>query len=154
MLRHVIGFLTFALCFGAGWIFGAKATPEIRQVYQSSFPFPGQGSLSTSGGDRGLDPLNDSWAPPPKVTGLKILSKPKPQYTDEARNDNLEGTVLLRVTFLANGQIGSVLAVKGLPDGLTDCAITAARQLKFNPVKVNGTPQTVTKSLEYSFSLY
>ena len=86
--------------------------------------------------------------------GLKIISKPKATFTNEARQANFTGTVMLRVTFLANGSIGGVSAIKGAPYGLTEQAIAAAHNIRFEPAKVNGVPQTVTKSVEYSFTLY
>lgn len=103
------------------------------------------------GGDEGN-------GPPPKAVGessaLKIISKPKATFTNEARQANFTGTVMLRVTFLANGSIGGVSAIKGAPYGLTEQAIAAAHNIRFEPAKVNGVPQTVTKSVEYSFTLY
>jgi hypothetical protein len=60
----------------------------------------------------------------------------------------------LRVTFLASGQIGGIASVNGQPYGLTEQAIAAARQLKFEPAKRNGVPQTVIKQVQYSFTLY
>lgn len=86
--------------------------------------------------------------------GIKILSKPRPGYTDAARQNNVQGTVILRVTFLASGQVGSVSAVKGLPNGLTEMAIAAAKRISFTPAKVNGVPQAVTRQIEYTFSIY
>lgn len=85
---------------------------------------------------------------------LKILSKPKAVYTDQARRNQVQGTVKLRVVFLANGTIGSVFALNGLTDGLTEQAMTAAREIKFEPQKVSGQPISVVKTLEYSFTLY
>jgi len=100
----------------------------------------------------------DGGAPPPKVAGvsqgIKILSKPRPGYTDAARQNNIQGTVILRVTFQANGQIGGISPVKGLGNGLTEQAIAAARRISFEPAKVNGVPQSVTKQIEYTFSIY
>jgi TonB family protein len=96
--------------------------------------------------------------PPPRPVGvtapLKILAKPKPSYTDSARQNQVQGTVILRVTFLASGAIGSISPVKGLPNGLTEQAIAAARSIRFEPAKSNGVGQTVTKQVEYTFSIY
>ena len=86
--------------------------------------------------------------------GLKILSKPRPGYTDAARTAGIQGTVILRVTFNANGSIGTISPVKGLPSGLTEKAIAAARGISFEPAKRDGVGQTVTKQIEYSFSIY
>jgi TonB family protein len=85
---------------------------------------------------------------------LVILSKPRPGYTDSARQANIQGTVILRVTFLANGQIGGISPVKGLPNGLTEQAIAAARRISFEPKKVDGVGQSLTRQIEYTFSIY
>jgi outer membrane biosynthesis protein TonB len=37
---------------------------------------------------------------------------------------------------------------------LTEQAIAAARQIRFEPAKKNGVPQTVTNQVQYQFTLY
>lgn len=86
--------------------------------------------------------------------GLNIIAKPRPTYTDSARAANIQGTVRLRVIFLANGGIGSIAPVTGLPNGLTEQAISCAKRVVFLPKRVNGVPVTVVKQVEYSFSIY
>src|SRR5436190_3513005 len=105
----------------------------------------------TGDGDGGLPP------PPskPKVTEpIKIISKPQARYTDATRQNNFTGQVQLRITFLASGQIGSVTAVSSLPYGLTEQAIAAAKQIRFEPAKRDGVPYTVTKTFQYGFNIY
>jgi TonB family protein len=85
---------------------------------------------------------------------LKIISKPRAGYTDSARQANVEGTVVLEVKFLPSCQVGSIAVVKGLPNGLTEQAIAAARRIRFDPAKINGVPQTVISQIEYTFSMY
>ncbi len=96
--------------------------------------------------------------PPPPPTGVskpwRLISKPRPGYTDAARQANIQGTVILKVVFLASGQVGSISAVKGLPNGLTEQAIAAARGIRFEPALVNGIPRAVSKQIEYTFSIY
>jgi N-acetyl-anhydromuramyl-L-alanine amidase AmpD len=41
-----------------------------------------------------------------------------------------------------------------LPLGLTTNALIAAKQLHFAPAKTDDIPQTVTKAIEYRFTLY
>ncbi|MFZ1700236.1 MAG: TonB family protein [Pyrinomonadaceae bacterium] len=118
----------------------------------------GGGLGNGNGNGRGSGDDGDS-GPPPEVRrgvtqGLKILSKPRAGYTDAARQNNIQGTVILRVTFLGSGQIGSISPIKGLPNGLTEQAIAAARRMSFEPAKTNGVGQSVTKQVEYSFSIY
>ena len=93
-------------------------------------------------------------SPRPATSNLNILSKPRANYTDSARQNNTQGSVSLRVTFLADGQIGSVSTVNTLPDGLTEQAIAAARSIKFQPAQSNGKPISVTKIVQYNFTLY
>lgn len=122
----------------------------------------GDGSGSGGGlGDGNGDGSGPGGGPPPPPSrpvgvtqGIKILSKPRPGYTDSARQANIQGTVILRVTFLGSGGIGSISTVKGLPNGLTEQAIAAARRISFDPAKRDGVGQTVTKQIEYTFSIY
>ena len=85
---------------------------------------------------------------------LSILSKPQPQYTEEARKNQISGTVRLRVIFNSNGSIGSVTAISGLGYGLTEKAIAAAHSIRFEPALKNGSPTSVSKTIEYNFNLY
>lgn len=116
------------------------------------------GGLGSGNGNGTGDGEDGGGNPPPRQAGvsspLKILSKPKGRYTDAARVANIQGTVVLRVTFLASGAIGSISTVKGLPSGLTESAIAAARGIRFEPAKVNGVPQTTVRTLEIGFAIY
>ncbi|MEQ1922842.1 MAG: TonB family protein [Pyrinomonadaceae bacterium] len=118
----------------------------------------GYGSGLGNGNGNGTGDGDGGGGPPPRAVGvtqgIKILSKPRPGYTDSARQNNITGTVILRVTFLASGQVGSISPVKGLGNGLTEQAIAAARRISFEPAKTNGVPQSVTKQIEYTFSIY
>jgi TonB family protein len=87
-----------------------------------------------------------------RITPLQILSKPRPTYTAAARENGIEGSVLLKVTLLASGDVGAVTPVKSLPHGLTERAIAAAKQMRFTPKTVNGVPVSVVQTLEYTFT--
>jgi hypothetical protein len=95
---------------------------------------------------------------PPRYTkvdsSVTILSKPRPAYSDMARRYMVSGTVKLRVTFEKNGEIGNITALAKLPLGLTQNAISAARNIKFSPALRRGDPYSVTKVLEFNFTLY
>jgi TonB family protein len=84
----------------------------------------------------------------------RLLSKPEPHYTEEARRQQVTGTVLLRVVFSSLGQVVQIRAVQSLPFGLTDKAIAAAREIKFVPATRGGHPVSVQMQLEYNFNLY
>jgi len=82
-----------------------------------------------------------------------ILYKEKAQYTKEAKDNKIEGMVVLSVVFGADGQIGDIRVIKGLPDGLTQKAIEATSKIRFEPAMKDGQPVSVRGALEFSFNL-
>jgi TonB family protein len=84
----------------------------------------------------------------------RLLSKPEPQYTEDARRNQVTGTVMLRVVFSSEGEVDQIQAVRTLPFGLTEKAIAAARQIKFVPAMKDGQAVSVQMQLEYNFNLY
>src|SRR5882762_1217200 len=87
-------------------------------------------------------------------TKARVLSKPEPQYTEEARKNQITGTVILRAVFTSGGQVANISARSGLPYGLTERAIAAARQIKFVPATKDGHAVSMYIQLEYNFNLY
>lgn len=85
---------------------------------------------------------------------LIILSKPRALFTDRARQNQIQGKVVLRIAFKKNGKIGKIKVVEGLPDGLSENAVKAAEGIRFEPATKNGKPITVTKNIEYNFNIY
>ena len=83
-----------------------------------------------------------------------VLLKPEPQYTEDARKNQVTGTVVLKVVFASSGDVVQIRAVRSLPFGLTERAIAAARQIRFEPAKRDGRPVSVSMQLEYNFNLY
>ena len=84
----------------------------------------------------------------------RLLSKPEPQYTEEARRNQVSGTVTLRVVFSSAGEVVQIRALRTLPFGLTERAIAAARQIRFVPAVKGGHAVSVHMQLEYNFNLY
>ena len=117
----------------------------------------GNGNGDGDGDGDNLPQVKPSPKPPTPVgptEGVKILSKPRANYTDAARQNQVQGKVVLRVTFSANGSIGAISVVSGLGNGLTEQAIAAARGIRFEPAKRGGVPYTVSKPVEYTFTIY
>jgi len=71
---------------------------------------------------------------------VEILSKPRPAYTDEARQLHVEGEVLVEVMFTAGGQLQVRRVVRGLGHGLDESALRAAQQIRFRPAQRDGAP--------------
>lgn len=121
----------------------------------------GNGSGYGSGNGNGNGPGSgdgSSSGPPPDIIRVtspyKIIAKPKATYTDAARTNNIQGSVTLKIVLLASGQVGSITPVTRLPYGLTEQAIAAARQIRFEPKKVNGVATSTTVTFQYGFNIY
>lgn len=97
---------------------------------------------------------SDTSASKDLASGVKIFTMPKPPYTEEARKEQVEGSVMLRVMFNRDGTIGSVTVVKALGFGLTEQAIAASKRIVFTPAEREGVTYTVSKPVQYTFSLY
>jgi TonB family protein len=99
------------------------------------------------GGGRSIETMTATLRP-------TILYREKAKYTEEARQNKIQGTVVLQVVFNVNGTISDIRVIRGLPDGLTEKAIEAAKKIRFNPAVKSGTPVSVRGNLEFSFNLY
>ena len=127
---------------------------------------PGRGG-NTGGGDRrdggggpggggggGGEDYNRTFAPKDVSQKARIISRPEPQYTEEARKNQISGTVVLRAVLGSNGSVSGIRAVSGLPFGLTEKAIAAAHQIKFVPAQKDGRAVSQYIQIEYNFNLY
>src|SRR6266702_605599 len=84
---------------------------------------------------------------------VEIIFKPKPVYTEEARKLQLEGEVLLEVSFGANGEMHVNRVVHGLGHGLDEAAVAAANKIKFKPAQRNGSSVDSTAVVHVMFQL-
>jgi len=89
----------------------------------------------------------------PASTSLEVLSKPPVQYTAAARQQKIQGDVILRVTFTANGQVVVQGVVRGLGFGLDEEARRVAEQIRFRPATRNGQPVDLTTNITITFQL-
>lgn len=85
---------------------------------------------------------------------VRLLSKPEPSYTGEAKLAQITGVVVLKCVFSSEGTITNIRVVQGLPKGLTERAIAAARLIKFIPATKDGKNVSMWMQLEYNFNLY
>ena len=83
----------------------------------------------------------------------QLLGRPTPGYTDEARRNQIEGSVKVSVLLKADGAVSDIKVARGLGYGLDEKAIEAARQLRFVPAQKDGHAVSVRLFLEFKFSL-
>jgi TonB family protein len=89
----------------------------------------------------------------PVDTQPVLLNRPRPNYTEEARKNKIQGSVLVEVVIGTDGAVKQVRVIRGLPDGLTENAIQAAYQLRFRPAMRNGQPVQFRKRVTLDFNL-
>ena len=84
----------------------------------------------------------------------QVISKVEPPYTEEARKNEITGTVRVRLVLNATGEVTNVTPVTELPYGLTDKAVEAARKIKFTPALKDGRPVSQWAVVDYNFDIY
>ncbi|HEV2488906.1 MAG TPA: TonB family protein [Candidatus Acidoferrales bacterium] len=89
----------------------------------------------------------------PAQEPVVILSKPQPEYTTEARQEKIQGEVLLQVMFTSSGRVEVEKVVRGLGHGLDENAEAAARQIKFKPARQDGQPVDFPAIVRIEFAL-
>ena len=111
---------------------------------------PGNGSLVGTG--ESVD-YNGVFSVGSVTVRPQILGRPIPGYTDEARRNQIEGSVKVSVLLKADGAVSDIKVARGLGYGLDEKAIEAARQLRFVPAQKDGHAVSVRLFVEFKFSL-
>ncbi|HEY0098962.1 MAG TPA: energy transducer TonB [Pyrinomonadaceae bacterium] len=112
---------------------------------------PGGGG---AGGNGGTPDYARPFNPKEVTRRANITSKPEPLYTEEARKNQVTGTVRLRLILSASGQVTGITPLTKLPDGLTEKAIEAARRISFTPAEKDGRKVSQYVTIEYNFNIY
>ena len=89
----------------------------------------------------------------PDSSLVRILWKPRPQYSEEARNLRIEGDVVLLVRFPIDGPVEVLKVVSGLGHGLDEFAARAAEGIRFEPATEDGAPTGHTARILIRFEL-
>ncbi|MEI9813195.1 MAG: energy transducer TonB [Acidobacteriota bacterium] len=81
------------------------------------------------------------------------LSKPEPEYSEEARKAKHQGEVLLTVVVDEKGMPQQITVKKSLGLGLDEKAIEAVQKWRFKPGMKDGKPVAVQATIAVSFHL-
>jgi TonB family protein len=84
----------------------------------------------------------------------KIKKITEPAYTEEARANQVQGTVVLTAVFCRDGKVTNIEVVQGLPYGLTENTIETTRRIEFEPADKDGEPVSQRFRRECHFSLF
>jgi periplasmic protein TonB len=83
-----------------------------------------------------------------------LIHSVEPQFTDQAREANYQGTVTLQIIVDAQGVPQDIHVVRSLGKGLEEKAIEAVRQYRFKPAVYQGSPVAVQMQVEVEFRLH
>lgn len=109
----------------------------------------GAGVGDGSGGGMGGGP----YRPGSGVEPPRLLREVKATYTDEARRQNITGSVDMEITIRRDGTVSDVRILKGLGGGLNERAVAAVRQWRFAPARMKSTPVDVIVEVSMEFTL-
>ena len=128
--------------------FSSISLANNKDAFQLPDNMPARASTSSSAASEQI------FTPKEVDKNFQVIMNPVPQYTEEARQEQIKGTVVLQCTLSASGHVTSISVVSGLPRGLTEMAIAAARQTRFIPAMKDGKYVSISTRLVYHFNLY
>jgi TonB family protein len=99
------------------------------------------------------DPIGVYPAVPPGGTQPQVVSRVNPSYPRSARENSIEGVVVIRAIVRKDGQVDEVEVLRDLPYGLGDAAKAAVKQWRFTPATYNGAPIDVYYTVTVKFRL-
>ncbi len=76
----------------------------------------------------------------------------RPKYTNLAKDEEIEGKIILKITIDKNGKVIKVKVLKGLGYGLDEEAVRAVKRFKFIPALLdngNHTASTITYTINF-----
>lgn len=99
------------------------------------------------------EPDREVQRPGGRVTTPKLKREVKPQYSERAKREKIEGEVLIECVVKADGTVGDRKIVKSLDPELDQAALDAAEQWLFEPGTRDGKPVDVLVTIAMSFTL-
>ena len=88
------------------------------------------------------------------VSAPRLLTKVEPTYTDEARDADLQGTVVLKCEIWPDGKAHKIGVIRGLDMGLDGQAVKAVEQWEFEPGMRDGEAVKIRATIEVNFRLF
>ena len=88
------------------------------------------------------------------VSAPALVHSAQPEFTQEARAANFQGSVSIQLIVDAQGNPQNVRELRHLGMGLDEKAIEAVRQYRFKPAMYQGHPVAVQMVINVDFHLY
>jgi periplasmic protein TonB len=85
------------------------------------------------------------------MTGL-LIHRVQPVYPPSAKENHIEGTVVLQAVVGTDGQIADLTPISG-PTELTQAALDAVKQWQYRPYVLSGEPAEAVMRITVNFKL-
>jgi TonB family protein len=112
-----------------------------------SFPLQQEPNSDQEGLSRGVYRIGNG------VTTPRLVYKLEPEYSQEAREAKLQGSVVLAIEVNADGFVQNIQVRRGLGLGLDENAMEAIRHWQFSPALKDGQPVPVAATVEVNYRL-
>jgi TonB family protein len=87
----------------------------------------------------------------PGITPPRVLRKPEPQYSPDARADHIQGTVVLLLAVDEKGRATGITVISPVGFGLDERATAAVEEWEFVPGMKDGKPVKILATVEVNF---
>ena len=87
------------------------------------------------------------------MVDVKPLKQPYPTYTEAARSNRIEGTVVILCEIKIDGQVRPLLATNKLGYGLDEAAFATILQWRFEPMRKDGHAVSIAATIQVNFKL-
>jgi TonB family protein len=142
---------------GCWQITGTAGGKTLQFVLNIANPNPGpvRGTPAAARAPQSGQDAPQVYRPGGGIKAPRLISEVKPQYTREAMDARIQGTVWLLAVVLDTGEVGDVEVTRSLDSvyGLDDEAVKALRQWRFEPGTKDGKPVAVKVEIEMTFKL-
>ncbi len=127
-----------------------KPAPSARKPAQEAAP----DAPDANAASQGADDAQAVFRVGKEVKAPKATYTPEPKFSDIARYERFQGTVVLNVVVGQDGNVHSVRVVRPLGLGLDDSARSMIQTWRFHPATRDGKPVAVEMNIEVAFNLY
>lgn len=114
----------------------------------------GEGSRYGLGRGRDGGVGGDGYEPGYGVSAPRVIYKPEPDYSDEARKVGFQGVVVLWAVIGPDGRPAKLRVARSLGMGLDEKALEAVQRWRFEPARKDGRPVAAQIYVEVDFHLF
>jgi protein TonB len=86
------------------------------------------------------------------MNGL-LIHKVPPEYPESAKQNDMQGTVLLRAVIDKDGKIAELKPISG-PEELIPATVSAVQQWQYKPYLLSGKPAEVETDIAVTFTYH